>query len=171
VLNQPGGRGDCDLRESDLVLRPIAAHMGARAEPLEDYGSALGWAEMRGAARDAHRYTPELELFDVGGRRLDEVRYHPADHRFMDLSVSAGYAAIAWEGGDGGHVTHAAMVYLASQVEPGHCCPLTMTYAAAPVIAAAEGIPSGWHAKITSRQYDPPSRRYRASAVRPSAWR
>lgn len=35
------------------------------------------------------------------------------------------------------------MVYLASQTEPGHCCPLTMTYAATPVLRRAEGL-DGW---------------------------
>ncbi|MEQ6248943.1 acyl-CoA dehydrogenase family protein [Sulfitobacter sp. HNIBRBA3233] len=154
VHNQPESRGDCDLWESDPALRSIAPQMGAQRDPLQRYAKALGTEELRQAARDANRHTPELELFDRQGRRLDEVRYHPAYHQFMEVSAAAGYSAVAWEGTPGGHATHAAMVYLASQVEPGHCCPLTMTYAAVPVIAAAQGIPSDWHRKILSRQYD-----------------
>ncbi len=46
------------------------------------------------------------------------------------------------------------MVYLASQVEPGHCCPLTMTYAAMPVLRKAEGL-DDWPARLLSRDYDP----------------
>ncbi|NUH66423.1 acyl-CoA dehydrogenase family protein [Sulfitobacter sp. S0837] len=155
VYNQPKSRGDSDLWESDPVLRSMAPQMGAQADPLRSYAQTLGQAKLREAARDANRHTPELTLFDRWGRRLDEVRYHPAYHQFMELSAAAGYAAVAWEGAPGGHATHAAMVYLASQVEPGHCCPLTMTYASVPVLAAAEGIAPDWNSKVLSRQYDP----------------
>jgi len=155
VHNQPGARGDFDLWQSDPVIRLNAAGAANHDTHLGDYARMLGQAKMREAARDANRHTPELALFDRGGRRLDEVRYHPAYHQFMEISVAAGYSAVAWEGSPGGHATHAAMVYLASQVEPGHCCPLTMTYASAPVIAAAEGLSAEWRSKILSRRYDP----------------
>lgn len=155
VHNQPLARGDCDLWGSDLALRNIAGQFDAQDEVLGGYGRTLGLAKLREAARDANRYSPELQQFDRGGRRLDEVRFHPAYHQFMGISVAAGYSAIAWEGGAAGHATHAAMVYMASQVEPGHCCPLTMTYAAVPVIAAESGLADDWRGKILSRNYDP----------------
>ena len=155
VYNQPNARGDFDLWQSDPVIRLTAPTTANLKNQLGHYARTLGQAKLREAARDANRHTPELDLFDRGGRRLDEVRYYPAYHQFMEISVAAGYSAVAWEGSPGGHATHAAMVYLASQVEPGHCCPLTMTYASAPVIAAAEGISPDWHSKILSRQYDP----------------
>lgn len=155
VYNQPGSRGDSDLWQGDPVLRSIAPLMGAQTDAVHRYAQSIGGAKWRAAARDANRHSPELDLFDRWGRRLDEVRYHPAYHQFMDISTAAGYSAVAWEGTPGGHATHAAMVYLASQVEPGHCCPLTMTYAAVPVIAAAQGISPDWSRKILSRQYDP----------------
>jgi len=91
-------------------------------------------------------------------RRLDEVAFHPAWHRLMAESTAAGYAALPWDGAPGGHVTHAAMVYLASQVEPGHCCPLTMTYAAVPVLQADPGLAAHWQPKLTSRAHDPSAR-------------
>lgn len=155
VLNQPPSRGDCDLWVTDPALRDMALVFGAQGDLLASYGRTLGRAGQREAARDANRNAPELRLFDRGGRRLDEVRFHPAYHQFLATSVAAGYASVAWEGGQGAQATHAAMVYLASQVEPGHCCPLTMTYAAAPVIAAAGGIAGAWHQKLLSRSYDP----------------
>jgi putative acyl-CoA dehydrogenase len=155
VVNQPGRRGDRDLWSDDPVMGRIASLTGAQSEPLSSYARTLGKMKWRDAARDANRCTPELDIFDRGGRRLDEVRYHPAYHQFMDFSVAAGYSSVAWEGAPGGHATHAAMVYFASQVEPGHCCPLTMTYAAAPVIAAGDGISAEWHPKLLSRRYDP----------------
>nr|WP_170539343.1 acyl-CoA dehydrogenase family protein [Ruegeria arenilitoris] len=158
VTNQPPERGDVDLWTSDPVLRDCATRAGARAAPLAAYGAALGRAETREAGRDANLHPPELCLFDRGGRRLDEVRFHPAYHHMMDLSQSAGYAALAWHGAPGGHATHAAMVYLASQIEPGHCCPLTMTYAAVPALAANPELAEIWRPKLTADTYDPTPR-------------
>ncbi|WP_170370208.1 acyl-CoA dehydrogenase family protein [Ruegeria arenilitoris] len=158
VTNQPPDQGDVDLWASDLVLRDCATRAGARAAPLAAYGAALGRAETREAGRDANLHPPELCLFDRGGRRLDEVRFHPANHHMMDLSQSAGYAALAWDGAPGGHATHATMVYLASQVEPGHCCPLTMTYAAVPALAANPELAEIWRPKLTADTYDPAPR-------------
>ncbi|WP_037311639.1 acyl-CoA dehydrogenase family protein [Ruegeria halocynthiae] len=155
VLNQPPERGDFDLWASDPVLQDVTNVAGGRIAPLAAYGETLGRAETRELGRDANRHPPELRLFDPGGRRLDEVRFHPAYHQLMHLSQSAGYAALPWDGQPGGHATHAAMIYMASQIEPGHCCPLTMTYAAIPALAAHEGIAAVWRPKLTAHTYDP----------------
>ncbi|OWY09684.1 DNA alkylation response protein [Thioclava sp. F42-5] len=155
VENQPPARGDVDLFGADAPLREAVARAGGQTDTLSDYGRTLGTTEMREAGRDANRYLPELRLFDMGGRRLDEVRFHPAYHRFMEAGIGAGYAALPWEGAKGGHATHAAMVYLASQVEPGSCCPMTMTYAAVPALEATPEIAAIWRPKLTARSYDP----------------
>ncbi|CUH46396.1 acyl-CoA dehydrogenase family protein [Ruegeria atlantica] len=155
VLNQPPVRADSNLWSSDPVLRNAVHFTGGREAPLAAYGETLGRVETRELGREANRHLPELRLFDQGGRRLDEVRFHPAYHEMMQISQSAGYAALAWDGQSGGHTTHAAMMYLASQVEPGHCCPLTMTYAAIPALAANEQIASEWRPKLMARNYDP----------------
>lgn len=160
VVNQPAPAGDVDPWQDDPMLHRALRGQGAALEDLARYGAGLGAAGMRDAARDAERHPPELRLFDSGGRRLDEVHFHPAYHRFMRLSVGAGYHSIAWEGGPAAHARHAAIVYLASQVEPGHCCPLTMTHAAQPVIAAS-GLPADWRRGMMSRDYDP--------SIRPAA--
>ncbi|MEW9921120.1 acyl-CoA dehydrogenase family protein [Marimonas sp. MJW-29] len=155
VSNQPPPRGDLDLWASDMALREAAARGSGDIEALAGYGKALGAAETREAGRQANRHGPELTLFDSGGRRLDEVTFHPTYHQMMRLGIGAGYPSIAWNGGQGGHVTHAAMVYLASQVEPGHCCPMTMTYAAVPALAASDSLSAIWRDKLLSRDYDP----------------
>ena len=152
-INQPAIRGDVDLWQNDPALQTHA--MGADAGPLAAYGAKMGTAEMREAGRLANRNKPELVLFDAGGRRLDQVRFHPAYHQLMQAGIGAGYAAVAWEGHKGGHATHAAMVYLTSQVEPGVCCPMTMTYAAVPALRADKAIFDQWVPKLTARVYDP----------------
>ncbi|RBI75717.1 DNA alkylation response protein [Roseovarius sp. TE539] len=155
VLNQPEDPGDTDLWAQDPALRDHAGAAGADSGTLAAYGALMGRAGMRAAGRDANRHPPEAVLFDAGGRRLDEVRFHPAYHELMRAGMKAGYAATAWEPGDGGHATHAAMVYITSQVEPGVCCPMTMTYAAVPAIGTDTGTARDWAAKLLAREYDP----------------
>lgn len=155
VTNQPAARGEVDLFTTDPALADHAAAAGADTAHLAAYGETIGTAAMAEAGRAANRTPPELVLFDTGGRRLDEVRFHPAYHDLMRTGIGAGYAAIAWEGAAGGHATHAAMVYLTSQVEPGVCCPMTMTYAAVPALQADSGLFDAWVPKLLSRAYDP----------------
>jgi len=161
VLNQPPPRGDTDLWASDAALREAATREGAAAHagPLAAYARHLGRAETRDQARAANRNPPELRAFDSGGRRIDEVAFHPAYHALMTLGLEAGYAALAWEDGPpGGHTAHAAMVYLTSQVEPGVCCPMTMTYAAVPALQADTALAAEWVPRLLSRRYDPAAR-------------
>jgi putative acyl-CoA dehydrogenase len=146
VTNQPPARGDRDLWADDPVLRTHGADVG-------DHARALGTVQAAGWARDANTRLPELRAFDAGGRRLDEVGFTDGYHRLMALGLSAGYAAAPWTGGS--HLEHATMVYLHSQVEPGTCCPLTMTYAAVPALAAAPDLAALWVPKLTARDYDP----------------
>ena len=153
VSNQPPLRGDGDLWADDPVLRDHAR--GADAAALAAFGAVYGRAEMRETGRAANRAPPELRLFDAGGRRLDEVAFHPAYHALMDAGLGHGYAALPWEGAQGGHETHAAMVYMATQVDPGTCCPMTMTYAAIPALRAEPALEEAWRPKLLSRGHDP----------------
>ncbi|WP_299843196.1 acyl-CoA dehydrogenase family protein [uncultured Roseovarius sp.] len=154
VFNQPGQRGERDFWAQDPALICHAGAAGADIAHLAGYGAKLGNVALRDAARDANRHTPELISFDTGGRRLDEVRFHPGYHQLMQIGIGAGYASIAWEGRLGGHASHAAMVYLTSQVEPGVCCPMTMTYAAIPALKADKSLFDAWAPKLISRVYD-----------------
>jgi putative acyl-CoA dehydrogenase len=155
VTNQPAPRGDLDLWASDPGLQTHASAAGADPEMLAAYGAKIGTETLRAAARAANRQPPELVLFDTGGRRLDEVLFHPAYHDLMRVGIGAGYAALPWEGAKGGHASHAALVYLTSQVEPGVCCPMTMTYAAVPALRADKALFADWVPKLTARAYDP----------------
>jgi len=149
VYNQP----DPLLRDpwaDDHVLR---ASVGADPE-LEALGQALGRTDIRDAAHDAQTCQPQLRLFDRGGRRLDEVHFHPGYHKLMHLGLSAGYAATAWDG-SGTHLKHAAIKFMFSQVEPGVCCPMTMTYAAVPAFVADPALAAVWQPRLTARGYDP----------------
>ena len=154
VTNQPAALGDRDLWATDPGIRAHAIVAGADPEYLASYGAKIGTQALREAGQEANRHAPELLTHDAGGRRLDEVRFHPAYHQLLSTGIGAGYAAIAWEGRAGGHASHAAMVYLTSQVEPGVCCPMTMTYAAVPALNADQRLFDQWVPKLTARVYD-----------------
>jgi putative acyl-CoA dehydrogenase len=56
-------------------------------EPLSALGGAVGSEEVLQWGEDANRYALELQAFDRFGRRLDEVKFHPAYHRLMALAM------------------------------------------------------------------------------------
>ncbi|MCR8723268.1 acyl-CoA dehydrogenase family protein [Frigidibacter sp. ROC022] len=155
VTNQPPEPGDLDLWAGDPALRESVLAQGGPAESVAAHAWQLGRRELRDIGREANRRLPELVGFDRGGRRLDEVRFDAAYHRMMTEGLGAGYAAMAWDGTPGGHVGHAALVYLHSQVEPGTCCPMTMTYAAVPALEVDPDLAALWRPKLVSRVHDP----------------
>ncbi len=162
MTNQPPTASDRNLWQDDPLLRSLVSASELETSPLDAYGGILGSFGMREAARDANRNMSELQQFDAGGRRLDEVRFHPAYRQFMATSIAAGCHSIAWEGGRDRHLAQACMVYLASQVEPDDCCTLTMTNAAIPVLLNAGANLDHWPAKLLSREYDPSLRPLKA---------
>jgi len=153
VENQPDMDRGRDLLSGDPILAALAPHFRVDTAALSPLGATLGLPETRAMGRSAQRQKPELVTFDRAGRRLDEVRFHPAYHELLRLGLEAGYAAGPWW--DGTHATHAAIVYLFSQVEPGVCCPMTMTYAGIPALSADPALSALWRPKLASPAYDP----------------
>lgn len=149
-LNQPTWPDGGDLWAGDPVLRCHALAAGADAGILEASGARLGSAPLRQAGREAEANPPKLERFDRRGARIDRIAFHPAYHLLMEEGIAAGYAALPWEGGPGGYAAHAALVYLMTQVEPGVCCPLTMTCAAGAVLGPRPELVRG----IAAGRYD-----------------
>ncbi|MBI4046668.1 MAG: DNA alkylation response protein, partial [Devosia nanyangense] len=159
VFNQPEPREALSLWDQDAPLRAAIERMApAHAAHVAGFAETIGSAESVAQGRAANRYPPELKTFDRAGRRIDEVEFHPAYHDLMRKGLEAGYSSLAWTTGDpGGHVAHAAMVYLLTQVEPGSCCPMTMTYAAIPALAASPELSARWRPGLLSARYDPAS--------------
>jgi len=77
----------------------------------------------------------------------------------MERAVGHGLQAAPWEQQDGGaphaHVRRAAGFFAWSQTEPGHGCPISMTYAAVPALRADEGIAKEWTPLLAATSYDP----------------
>ena len=107
----------------------------------------------------ANRHHPELVTYDRYGTRVDEVEFHPSWHWLMERAVGHGLQAAPWEQHDGGaphaHVRRAAGFFAWSQTEPGHGCPISMTYAAVPALRADEALAKEWTPLLASTSYDP----------------
>ncbi len=103
----------------------------------------------------ANEFHPELVPFDRYGNRIDEVRFHPSWHWLMERAVGHGLQAAPWESDDPhAHVRRAAG-FFAWQTEPGHGCPISMTYAAVPALRVDDAIAKEWTPKLAARSYDP----------------
>jgi putative acyl-CoA dehydrogenase len=58
----------------------------------------------------------------------------------------------------GAHVVRAARLYLQTQVEAGHGCPVVMTFACVPTLNGQPEIAGRWLPRITNSVYDPSNR-------------
>ena len=160
VFNQAPPFGDVNLLRCDPALREALAREGAgwAADELDALGARLGHAEILDLARVANANGPRLVNFDRGGRRIDEVEFHPAWHELMALLIGAGAHSAPWlDPRPGAQVARAAAYLLFGQVENGAQCPVTMTYASVPALRRAPHIAAKWLPKILSREYDPRS--------------
>ncbi len=119
-------------------------------------GEILGGEEAIQWGFDANNNPPVLHTHDARGERIDEVRFHPAWHALMRLSVSFGLHNLPWAmPRDGAHVARAALSLLAGQNEAGHSCPISMTYASVPVLRRQAELAREWEGRIASTIYDP----------------
>ncbi|THV42561.1 acyl-CoA dehydrogenase family protein [Glycomyces buryatensis] len=158
VTNQPPPLVDRNLFDANTPLREAAEWSGAGwiAERARELGGVLAGADAARWAEEAHQYSPVLRTHDRYGNRVDEVDFHPSWHRFMKLAVESGAHAMPWaEPKPGAHSARAVLLSMLAQTEPGHCCPISMTYAAVPALRASPDLAAEWEPRITANVYDP----------------
>jgi len=157
VENQPPPLAPYDAYATDVALREaVAREGGAWAEAqLIAYGPIAGGEAMAlGVAANAHR--PALRTHDRFGHRIDEVEYHPAYHRLMELAIEHGVTGFGWRRAEreGAHVARAALLYLHNQADQGTSCPLTMTYACVPSLEQQAELGRDWLPRVVAPAYD-----------------
>ena len=140
----------------EAVTRHGSEDVVADLAPL---GDEAGSAEAREHGILANENHPRLTPYDRYGNRIDEVQFHPSWHWLMERAVGHGLAAAPWEqqqdGAPHAHVRRAAGFMAWSHTEPGHGCPISMTYAAVPALRADEAIAKEWTPLLASTTYDP----------------
>ena len=104
----------------------------------------------------ANQNPPQLASYDRYGNRVDEVRFHPSWHWLMERAVGYGLQAAPWVSPEPhAHLRRAAGFLAWSQVESGHGCPISMTYAAIPALRADEALAAAWTPALAATQLRP----------------
>ncbi|CAM6278306.1 isovaleryl-CoA dehydrogenase [Citrobacter sedlakii] len=159
VFNQPIPLNNSNLFLSDGALCEAVVREGAGwdGELLASIGQQLGTAESLELGRLANSWPPELLRYDPQGQRLDDVRFHPAWHLLMQGLCTNRVHNLPWEeeARAGSFVARAARFVLHAQVEAGTLCPITMTFAATPLLQQMLPPPfSDWLTPLVSDRYD-----------------
>jgi len=129
----------------------------AWAEPeVRELAELAAGEQAREWGRLANENEPILRSHDRFGHRVDEVEFHPAWHELMRVAVAHGLHASPWrQARPGAHTARAARLYAWGQVEAGHMCPLSMTYASVPALRVDPELAASWEPLLASREYDP----------------
>jgi putative acyl-CoA dehydrogenase len=116
-----------------------------------------GSEQAREHGRLANEHPPTLRTHDRYGHRIDEVEFHPSWHWLMGRAVAHGLHAAPWVSGAGehAHLRRAAAFMLWSQVDAGHGCPISMTYAAIPALRHSPDVAARFEPGLLSSVYDP----------------
>jgi putative acyl-CoA dehydrogenase len=138
------------------LVEAVERHAGREVvEDLVPLGALAGSPEAREHGMLANRHEPQLVPFDRYGNRVDEVGFHPSWHWLMEHGVGQGLQAAPWvSDSPHAHVRRAAGFMAWSHTDPGHGCPLSMTYAAVPALRADDALAKEWTPRLASTSYD-----------------
>ena len=157
AANQPPPLVDYNLFTADAALRESLEREGAAwaQDQVEELGRLAGTQQAIDWGFQANANPPRLRTHDRFGERIDEVEFHPAWHELMKVAVGHGLHALPWrEPRPGAHAARAAAFNVWSQVEGGHGCPVSMTYAAVPTLRKNPELAAAWEPLATTLEYD-----------------
>jgi len=161
VLNQARPFVDVDLFSSDRSLQRIlgSSLSSQQLGSLRAFGIKSGSARMMELADEAEANRPVLRQFNIYGSRIDVIDFHGSYHQLKKHTIEGGCTVLGHNDSKNAsaHVTRAALLLMSNQLEPGHCCPVTMTSAAVPVLQTqnAHPIVKDYLSKVLQGRYDP----------------
>ncbi|MBP2406340.1 putative acyl-CoA dehydrogenase AidB [Streptomyces netropsis] len=156
VLNQAPPLTGFTTADDPALLEALRRDGGGWGEAeVRELGARAGSQETQEHSRLAEAHPPVLRTHDRFGHRVDEVEFHPAWHALMAAAVESGQHAAPWaQARPGAHLVRAAKFYVWAQAEPGHGCPISMTYAAVPALRAQPELAALYEPLLASRSYD-----------------
>ncbi|HEY3606239.1 MAG TPA: acyl-CoA dehydrogenase family protein [Pseudonocardiaceae bacterium] len=156
VTNQVPPLVDFNAAAHPALLAGLRREGAAWAEPeLAALGRLAGSAQAQEWARLAEANHPILHTHNRWGHRIDEVEYTPAYHELMRVAVGHGLHATPWtDDRPGTHVARAAKMLTWGQTDPGHTCPISMTYAVVPALRNQPELARAYEPLLASREYD-----------------
>ncbi|WP_233508140.1 isovaleryl-CoA dehydrogenase [Spongiactinospora gelatinilytica] len=157
IFNQASQLAGHDVSADAALMEGIEREgAGWASGELRRLGTLAGSERAQEWGRLANEHPPVLRTHDRYGNRIDEVEYHPAWHELMTVAVENGLHAAPWNAGrPGAHVARAAKFYVWSQVEAGHGCPISMTYAAVAALRHSPELAAEWEPLLAAPAYDP----------------
>ncbi|NEK60113.1 DNA alkylation response protein [Geodermatophilus sabuli] len=142
--------GDAALAEACVRHADLAT-----LDSLKALGALAGSEQAQEWGRLANENPPRLRTHDRYGHRVDEVEFHPAWHDLMRTAFEHGLAGAPWsDAAPHAHVRRAVGYLGWTQVEMGHACPVTMTYAAVPALRAAPDLAARYEPGLTAPAYE-----------------
>lgn len=156
VTNQVPPLVDYDVADDPAVLEALARSDAQHAlDEVHALGRLAGSAEAIAHGERAEQNPPILDTHDRYGNRVDEVRYDPSYHWLMNTAVTHGLHGYPWAAADPhAHLVRAAKFGIWSQVDAGHGCPISMTYAVVPALRANAELSARYEPLLTARVYD-----------------
>lgn len=156
VFNQAPDLAPYDTSDDLSLLEGVRREGAEWAEAdIRALGRRAGSVEAQEWGRLANEHPPVLRTHDRYGNRIDEVEFHPHWHDLMSVAVENGLHATPWQSDRPGvHVARAAKFYAWGQVEAGHMCPISMTYAAVPALRHNPTLAHMYEPLLASTQYD-----------------
>jgi putative acyl-CoA dehydrogenase len=146
-----------DVAADAALLDGLHRHGAAWAlDEVHELGRLAGSEQAQEWGRLANAHPPVLHTHDRYGNRIDEVEYHPVYHDLMTVAVEHGMHAAPWrDDRPGAHVARAARFYTWAQVEAGHGCPISMTYAVIPALRHNADLAARFEPLLAAPSYDP----------------
>ena len=156
VTNQVPPLVDHNPADSPVLMEALVREGGQwGVDEVTELGSIAGSATALRWGDLADRNRPVLHTHDRYGHRIDEIEYDPAYHELMRTAIAHGLHGAPWaDGRPGAHVVRAAKMSVWTP-EPGHTCPVSMTYAVVPALRHNAELASVYEPLLTSGVYDP----------------
>jgi len=156
VANQVPPLVDYNPAGSPVLMEALIREGGQwGVDEVTELGAISGSASAQRWGDLADRNRPVLHTHDRYGHRVDEIDYDPAYHELMRIAIAHGLHGAPWaEDRPGAHVVRAAKMSVWTP-EPGHVCPISMTYAVVPALRHNPELAAVYEPLLTSRVYDP----------------
>ena len=156
VTNQVPPLVDWNPATSPVLIEALIREGGQWGlDEVSELGAISGGATAQRWGDLADRNRPVLHTHDRYGHRVDEIEYDPAYHELMRIAIGHGLHAAPWaDDRPGVHVVRAAKMGVWTP-EPGHVCPISMTYAVVPALRHNAELARAYEPLLTSRAYDP----------------
>ncbi|WP_410646764.1 acyl-CoA dehydrogenase family protein [Amycolatopsis sp. cmx-4-54] len=156
VTNQVPPLAEHDVAADPALLEGLErAGAGWAVAEVHSLGRLAGSEHVQEWGRLVNENEPVLRTHDRVGNRIDEVEFHPHWHDLMDVAVSYGLHAAPWrDSRPGAHAARAAKMYVWGQVDAGHTCPISMTYAAIPALRFNPELSARYEPLLAATEYD-----------------